>query len=67
LPVPPLDGNTGITLLMSERTALRFLSWTRSQGFGMAGLLLAWVLYDRIFGLIFRISLAVLYPGSHWG
>jgi Zn-dependent protease len=67
LPVPPLDGNTGITLLMREQTALRFLNWTRSQGFGMAGLLLAWVLYDKIFGLIFRISLSVLYPGSHWG
>ena len=38
LPVPPLDGNTGITLFMSERAALRFLQWTRSQGFGMAGL-----------------------------
>jgi Zn-dependent protease len=67
LPVPPLDGNTGITLFMSERVALRFLSWTRSQGFGMAGLLLAWVLYDKIFGFILRTALAALYTGSHWG
>jgi Zn-dependent protease len=67
LPVPPLDGNTGITLFMSEPTALRFLEWTRSQGFEMAGLLLAWVLYDRVFDFIFRASLVALYPGSHWG
>jgi Zn-dependent protease len=67
LPVPPLDGNTAITIFMSEPMALRFLNWTRSQGFGMAGLLLAWVLYDKIFYTIFRASLAVLYPGSHWG
>jgi Zn-dependent protease len=67
LPVPPLDGNTGVTLLMSEETGLRFLAWTRTQGFGMIGLLLAWVLYDRIFGHIFRISLIALYPGSSWG
>jgi len=67
LPVPPLDGNTGVTLLMSEQRALRFLTWTRNQGFGMAGLLLAWVLYDKIFDFIFRVSLAALYPGSHWG
>jgi Zn-dependent protease len=67
LPVPPLDGNTGITLLMSERTGQRFLDWTRNQGFGMAGLLLAWVLYDRIFDFIFRTSLSLLYPGLHWG
>ncbi|MGD0964198.1 MAG: site-2 protease family protein [Candidatus Acidiferrales bacterium] len=67
LPVPPLDGNTAITVFMSDRAALRFISWTRSQGLGMAGLLLAWVLYDRIFGSIFRVALAALYPGSHWG
>ena len=67
LPVPPLDGNTAITVFMPAATALRFLNWTRSQGFGMAGLLLAWVLYDRIFDFIFRAALAALYPGSTWG
>ena len=34
---------------------------------GLIGLVLAWVVYGRIFGYIFRISLAVLYPGSNWG
>ena len=65
LPVPPLDGNTGMTLLMSEGAALRFLDWTRSQG--MFGIVIAWVLYGRIFDFIFRMSLAALYPGSHLG
>jgi Zn-dependent protease len=67
LPVPPLDGNAGITLLMSQATALRFLAFTRNQGFGMMGLVLAWVLYDRIFGVIFDVCLKVLYPGTRWG
>ena len=67
LPVPPLDGNTVVTLFMSESAALRFVRWTRTSGFGMAGMLLAWVLYDKIFDFIFRIALAALYPGSHWG
>jgi Zn-dependent protease len=67
LPVPPLDGNTAVTLFMSEGTALRFLNWTRTQGYGMAGLLLAWYLYGKIFDFIFRAALAALYPGSHWG
>jgi len=67
LPVPPLDGNTAVTIFMSDRAALHFISWTRSQGLGMAGLLLAWVLYDRIFETIFRVAIAALYPGSHWG
>lgn len=67
LPVPPLDGNTAITVFMPQTVALRFLNWTRNQGFGMAGLLLAWVLYDKIFDFIFRAALAALYPGSNWG
>ena len=66
LPVPPLDGNTGITLLMSEERALRFLDWTRNHGLGMAGLLVAWVVYGKIFGFIFQLSLSALYPGSTW-
>jgi Zn-dependent protease len=65
LPVPPLDGNTGITIFMSERAALKFVDWSRSQGFGMIGLLLAWYVYDKIFPSIFHFALAVLYPGSY--
>ena len=67
LPVPPLDGRTGVTLLMSQGLAVRFLDWTNNQNFGMLGIVLAWVLYDKIFGAIFGLALALLYPGSHWG
>jgi Zn-dependent protease len=67
LPVPPLDGNAGITVLMSRATALRFVAFTRNQGFGMMGLVLAWVVYDRIFGAIFDVCLRMLYPGARWG
>ena len=67
LPIPPLDGHTGITLLMSERAALRFLDWSHFQGLGFAGLLLAWAVYGKFFEPIFRFCLAALYPGSHWG
>ena len=67
LPVPPLDGNTGITVVMGNQMAMRFLNFSRSQGFGMLGLLLAWIVYDKMFPFIFRFALAALYPGSHWG
>ncbi len=67
LPVPPLDGHTGVTLLMTESMGLRFLELTSSQNLGMLGIVLAWVLYDRIFPTIFRLALALLYPGSRWG
>jgi Zn-dependent protease len=67
LPVPPLDGHTGVTLLMSENRARRFLDWARNLQLGMAGVLLGWLLYAKVFGTIFRVFLAALYPGSHWG
>jgi Zn-dependent protease len=66
LPVPPLDGNTGITLFMSGETAARFLNWSRTSGFGIMGLFLAWYVYGKIFPYIFSFGLMVLYPGSRW-
>jgi Zn-dependent protease len=67
LPVPPLDGNTGVTLLMKESTALKFLDWTQSSGLGMVGLLAAWFLFGRIFDYIWTLALNVLYPGAGYG
>ena len=66
LPVPPLDGHTGVTLLMRENTALKFLNWTQTSGLGMVGLLLAWVLFGRIFDYIFMLALSALYPGVRY-
>jgi Zn-dependent protease len=67
LPVPPLDGVTGVTLLMTRATAQRFQHWIRTQGFGILGLVLAWYAYDKMFPYIFRFALAALYPGYRWG
>lgn len=66
IPVPPLDGHNGITLLMNEQTASSFLSWSR-QGFGFLGLVLAWIVFDRIFPHVFLFALNVLYPGASYG
>jgi Zn-dependent protease len=65
LPVPPLDGLNAITLLMPEGAALRFLDFSRS--FGFIGILLAWVVYNRVFGFIFGAALSALYVGLRGG
>ena len=67
LPVPPLDGNTGVTLLMSENAALKFLDWTRNSGLGFLGLVVAWVLFGRVFAFIWTLALNLLYPGAGYG
>jgi Zn-dependent protease len=66
LPFPPLDGHNGITVLFPERIAERFMTGTFA-GLGFAGLLIAWVVYDKVFPIIFRLALNLLYPGAHYG
>jgi Zn-dependent protease len=66
LPVPPLDGSTGITVLLSEQTALKFLGFVRNPTFSMAGIVAAWFLFDKLFYPIFTFALNVLYPGSSY-
>lgn len=63
LPVPPLDGNVGITILMSEDGARNFLDWFRQPGFGMMGIVLAWIVFGEIFSVIWTVALNTLYTG----
>ena len=67
LPVPPLDGNSAVTLLMGRSTALKFMDWTQTSGYGMLGLIVAWFVYGRIFNYIFPVALNLLYPGANYG
>ncbi len=61
LPVPPLDGSTGVTLLMSEEMSKKFTEFIHNPMFSMVGILIAWVVFGRIFGFIFKLSLILLY------
>ena len=68
LPVPPLDGCTGIMLAMPESAAVRYLDWVRRSGsYALIGLLIAWRVFDEIFQPIFFFALHVLYSGVHSG
>jgi Zn-dependent protease len=52
LPVPPLDGSTGIMVFMAEDRAQRYLDWLRGNSFAMAGLLVGLVIFRRIFPFV---------------
>jgi Zn-dependent protease len=67
IPVPPLDGSTGITVFLSEGRALRYLDWLREFNFGFLGLMIAWIVFDKVFDLVFTVALNALYPGMHYG
>ena len=61
LPVPPLDGNTAIGLLMPESTARRWFDLTRDQAFGILGLILAWYFFGDLFWPVLRVAVRLLY------
>ena len=52
LPVPPLDGSTGIMLFMGEERAKRYLDWLRGNSYAMGGLILAVLAFRYIYGPI---------------
>jgi Zn-dependent protease len=52
LPFPPLDGSTGIMLLMSEETAQRYLAWLRGSSYAPLGLLIGLLTFRYFYGPI---------------
>ena len=68
LPVPPLDGFGAIGLFLPEKAAQRFQGLALQMGgFSMIGLVVAWQVFDPIFGPIFTLALKALYPGYGYG
>ena len=61
LPVPPLDGSTGIMVFMSENSAQRYLDWIRGNSFAMAGLLVGLVLFQRIYPYVQNLAMRILF------
>ncbi|MDP9340474.1 MAG: site-2 protease family protein [Acidobacteriota bacterium] len=49
LPVPPLDGSTGILVLMSESTAQKYLNWLRGNSYAMLGLLVGLLFFSKVY------------------
>jgi Zn-dependent protease len=61
LPFPPLDGSTGIMLLMSETTAQKYLDFLRGNSFAMAGLLIGMVIFWKIFPFVETFAIRLLF------
>jgi len=60
LPVPPLDGSTGILLFMSEYRAQRYLDWLRGNRFGLLGLIVAIFVFNYVYGPIRHLATSFL-------
>lgn len=61
LPVPPLDGSTGVMLFMSENSAQRYLDWIRGNSYAMAGLLVGLLLFREIYPYVQSFAFRILF------
>jgi len=57
LPVPPLDGSSGILVFMSEGTAQNYLDLIRGSNYAVAGLLVASLVFGRVFPYIKDVAI----------
>ena len=62
LPVPPLDGSTGIMIFMRESRAQRYLDWLRGNSYAMLGLLVGIIGFRYIFGPIEVFAMDIFLP-----
>jgi Zn-dependent protease len=66
LPFPPLDGSAVAPMYLSEETGRKYISFIRNPVFAIAGLFIAWKIFDLIFLKIHLIAINLLYPGSNY-
>jgi Zn-dependent protease len=60
LPVPPLDGSTGILIFMSEEQGQKYLNWLRGNSYAMLGLLVALLFFSRVYPYVENFASNVL-------
>jgi Zn-dependent protease len=62
IPVPPLDGSGAVGLFLSRETANRWqhMIWT-NRHLSMVGIVVAWIVIDRLFWPVAVVVLAVFY------
>lgn len=66
IPFPPLDGSAIPPLYLSEEAGRKYISFIRNPVFAIAGLFIAWKLFDLIYFRVHLIVINLLYPGSNY-
>lgn len=66
IPFPPLDGSAIPPMYLSEDVGRKYISFIRNPVFAIAGLFIAWKLFDLIYFRVHLIVINLLYPGSNY-
>ena len=65
IPVAPLDGHAIVPLFLSERLTRKWFSLFRDQGASLFGLMIAFVIFSKIFIYVYIGALWLLYLPLH--
>jgi Zn-dependent protease len=64
IPLPPLDGYSVLGIFVPESTAVKLEDFRSTIGpFTIVGLIVAWQVFDKIFGPVYDFGLQLLYLG----
>jgi Zn-dependent protease len=64
LPLPPLDGSAFPLFFLSESACEKYQEILWNPTMRLFGIIIAWQIFGRIFPVIFRFALHLLYPGA---
>jgi len=62
IPLPPLDGYAIVPIVLNDRMRDKWFGMF-SGGGALMGLIIAWVLFDRLMPPVFRTAIGLLYTG----
>jgi Zn-dependent protease len=65
MPVPPLDGNGVVPLLLSDRAAESWTNFFQDRTMMIGGLFAAMTIFGKIFSPLFLFALHALHPGVY--
>ena len=63
IPLPPLDGSNVLLLFLNEQTAQKYQNFLYQPTNALIGLIIAWQVFDVLFGYVHAFALNMLYPG----
>ena len=64
MPVPPLDGRAIMEFFLEGSALEKYRDFTNHPTVRVFGILVAWYLFDYVFGPVHLFALNLLYPGS---
>jgi len=66
IPLPPLDGSNVLLFFLSDQAAERYQNFLRQPTNRLIGLIIAWQVFEPLFGYIHTLALNMLYPGFRY-